>query len=52
MGKVRETPEWKEWLRRGSQSDVFMSGEQLARYIASDEHELREQFTRDGWLVR
>jgi tripartite-type tricarboxylate transporter receptor subunit TctC len=51
MAKVRETEEWKEWLRRGSQSDVFMSGAELADYIASDERGLREQFARDGWLV-
>lgn len=51
MAKVRATSEWKEWLRSGSQSDVFMSGAELAQYIASDERGLREQFTRDGWLV-
>lgn len=51
LAKVRETNEWKAWLRRGSQSDVFMSGSELAQYIASDERGLREQFTRDGWLV-
>ena len=51
LAKVRETDEWKAWLRRGSQSDVFMSGPELAEYIASDERWLREQFAQDGWLV-
>jgi tripartite-type tricarboxylate transporter receptor subunit TctC len=51
LAKVRETNEWKEWLRRGSQSDAFMSGDQLADFITSDERWLREQFTQDGWLV-
>jgi tripartite-type tricarboxylate transporter receptor subunit TctC len=52
LAKVRDTEEWQTWLRRGSQSDVFMSGAALADYIASDESWLREQFAEDGWLVR
>jgi putative tricarboxylic transport membrane protein len=51
MARVRETDEWKTWLRSSSQSDIFMSGADLADYIASDERSLREQFARDGWLV-
>lgn len=50
LTKVRETDEWKAWLRRGSQSDVFLSGAELAEYIAADERQLREQFAEDGWL--
>ena len=50
LTKVRETPEWKAWLRRGSQSDVFLSGADLAAYIADDERQLRAQFAEDGWL--
>ena len=52
LSKVRDTEEWKTWLRRGSQSDVFMTGPELADYIAADERWLREQFAADGWLVR
>ena len=51
LARVRETEEWKTWLRNGSQTDMFMSGPQLAEYIASDERWLREQFMQDGWLV-
>ena len=52
MTKVRETDEWKAWLRRGSQSDMFLSGAELAEYIAVDERQLRDQFAEDGWLRR
>ena len=52
MTKVRETDEWKAWLRRGSQSDMFLSGAELAAYIAADEQQLRNQFAEDGWLRR
>jgi tripartite-type tricarboxylate transporter receptor subunit TctC len=50
LAKVRQTAEWKAWLRRGSQSDVFLSGAELAAYIADDERQLRAQFAEDGWL--
>jgi tripartite-type tricarboxylate transporter receptor subunit TctC len=52
LAKVRETAEWKEWLKRGSQTDAFLSGSELTEYIATDERWLREQFAEDGWLVR
>ena len=48
---VRDTVEWKEWLRRGSQTDAFLSGTELTDYIAADERWLRGQFAEDGWLV-
>jgi tripartite-type tricarboxylate transporter receptor subunit TctC len=52
LAKVREKEEWKAWLRRGSQSDAFLTGAELADYIASDERWLRGQFAEDGWLVK
>lgn len=52
LAKVRDTQEWKAWLRRGSQTDAFLTGPELTDYIASDERWLRGQFAEDGWLVR
>ncbi len=51
LDKVRGTEEWKTFLERGSQTDAFLSGPELADYIASDESWLRKQFAEDGWLV-
>ena len=51
LAKVRDTEEWKVWLRRGSQGDVFLSGPELADYIATDAQELRDEFAENGWLV-
>ena len=51
LSKVRETDEWKAWLKRGSQTDRFLSGSELTEYIAADERWLRGQFEEDGWLV-
>jgi tripartite-type tricarboxylate transporter receptor subunit TctC len=52
LARVRDTEEWKAWLRSGSQTDAFLSGTELADYIAADERWLRGQFAEDGWLVR
>jgi tripartite-type tricarboxylate transporter receptor subunit TctC len=52
LDKVRDTEEWKAWLRRGSLTDAFLSGAELTDYIATDERWLRGQFAEDGWLVK
>ena len=51
LRKVRETPEWKEWLERGSQSDFFMTGDKFTTFIKQDEAKYRKQFAEYGWLV-
>jgi tripartite-type tricarboxylate transporter receptor subunit TctC len=51
LQQVRETEEWKTWLTRGSQTDTFLSGQELADYIVADEAWLRARFAEDGWLV-
>lgn len=52
MAKVREQPEFREWLRRGTQSDLFLSGAALRSYIGNDIARHRAQFTNDGWLLK
>jgi tripartite-type tricarboxylate transporter receptor subunit TctC len=52
LAKVRDTEEWKAWLRSGSQTDAFLSGAELTDYITADERWLRGQFAEDGWLVK
>lgn len=52
MAKVREKPEWKEWLQRGSQSDFFLSGAPLKAYIDQDMRKHQRQFGEDGWLIK
>jgi putative tricarboxylic transport membrane protein len=51
LRKVREAPEWKEWLERGSQSDFFMTGDKFKSFIKDDEAKYRKQFAEYGWLV-
>lgn len=51
LDKVRQTPEWKDWLARTSQSEAFVTGAAFAGAIKDDEAKNRVQFTEDGWLV-
>ena len=51
LAKVRETPEWNHWLRNGLQTDFFLTGAKMERYIEADEAKNKQQFQEDGWLV-
>lgn len=52
MAQVREKPEFKEWLQKGLQSEMFITGTELARYIANDKANHKVQFSQDGWLLK
>lgn len=52
MAKVREQPEFREWLRRGTQSELFLTGAALRSYVANDSAKHRAQFINDGWLLK
>lgn len=51
LDKVRQSPEWKQWLERSSQSEAFVTGAAFADMIKQDEAKNRVQFAEDGWLV-
>jgi tripartite-type tricarboxylate transporter receptor subunit TctC len=50
--KVSETPEWKEYVTRTVQTARFMSGDELAKFIADDEAKNKQVFEKEGWLVK
>ncbi|MEO8281731.1 MAG: tripartite tricarboxylate transporter substrate-binding protein [Ideonella sp.] len=52
MRQVREKPEFREWIARGLQSEMFLTGADLARYIANDKAQHKVQFSQDGWLLK
>lgn len=51
LDKVRQSPEWKQWLERSSQSEAFVTGAAFADVIKQDEAKNRVQFAEDGWLI-
>lgn len=52
MRQVREKPEFKEWLARGLQTDLFLEGQALKDYIAADAAKNKAQFAKDDWLIK
>jgi putative tricarboxylic transport membrane protein len=52
LKKVNETPEWKEYIERTSQTDRFLVGQDLKTFIASDDTKNRKVFEQEGWVVR
>jgi len=52
MAQVREKPEFKDWLQKGLQSEMFLTGSELTRYIANDKTAHKVQFSQDGWLLK
>ncbi|QOG07421.1 tripartite tricarboxylate transporter substrate binding protein [Aureimonas sp. OT7] len=51
LSKVREAPEWKEWLARTSQTDSFLTGEAFTKLVETEKANARQLFEREGWLV-
>jgi len=52
LKKVSETPEWKEYVTRTSQTARFMSGDELKTFIAGDEEKAKKVFEKEGWIVK
>ena len=52
LGRVRQTPEWRQWLENSSQGDLWQTGAELAEFIRQDEATNREHFRDYGWLVQ
>jgi tripartite-type tricarboxylate transporter receptor subunit TctC len=52
LAKVRQTPEWKAYIERTSQTDVFLTGDELRKYITQDSAKAHEVYKRENWLVQ
>lgn len=49
--KVSETPEWKEYLEKTSQTGRYMAGSEFKAFIEEDGKRARKVFEEEGWLV-
>jgi tripartite-type tricarboxylate transporter receptor subunit TctC len=52
MGKVRQTEDWKAYIARTSQSDAFLTGDELREYITQDTARAHSVFKRENWLAQ
>ena len=50
--KVRETPEWKEFMERGAFNQTFMSGKQYADWVAKTEQDHIGLMKEAGFLAK
>jgi putative tricarboxylic transport membrane protein len=50
--KVRETPEWKEFMERGAFNQTFLSGKEYAEWIAKAEREHVALMKEAGFLAK
>jgi putative tricarboxylic transport membrane protein len=52
MKKVAETPEWKEYLDKTSQTGRFVGGDDLKTFADGDHARMKAVFEEQGWLVK
>ena len=50
--KVRETPEWKKLMTDGAFNQTFMTGDEYAKWVASEEQRHRELMKEAGFLAQ
>ncbi len=51
MRKVQNTPEWKEYIERTSQTDTFLTGAEFEKFMNEDIEHVRKIAAEQGWLV-
>jgi putative tricarboxylic transport membrane protein len=51
MKKVRETPEWQNLMKDGAFNTTFMSGDQYAKWVATEEERHRNLMKEAGFLA-
>jgi putative tricarboxylic transport membrane protein len=51
MKKVQATPEWKDYVEKSSQTNVFLTGAEFAKYMADDSERVHKVAAEQGWLV-
>jgi putative tricarboxylic transport membrane protein len=49
--KVRETPEWKDFMAKGAFSQTFMSGDEFKAWVEKAEAQHRDLMTKAGFLA-
>ena len=51
MKRVKETPEWKEFINRGAYNDQYLSGGEFAKFLDDDEKRHRDIMQKAGFLA-
>jgi tripartite-type tricarboxylate transporter receptor subunit TctC len=52
LKKVRETPEWKDYMNKGAFNQTSMDGEKFTEWLGRAEQTHRELMKDNGWLAK
>ena len=52
MKKVEDTPEWAEYIKRTSQTNTFLTGDEFQKFIKGDIEHVHQIAQEQGWLVK
>ena len=52
LKKVRETPEWKEYMEKGAFNQTYMDGEAFTQWLGKTEQQHRELMKEAGFLAK
>lgn len=52
LGKVRETPDWKEYMEKGAFNTTTMTGDQFRKWLEGAEAQHRTLMTEAGFLAK
>jgi tripartite-type tricarboxylate transporter receptor subunit TctC len=52
MKKVEGTPEWADYIKRTSQTNVFLTGDEFQKFIKDDFARVHQVAQEQGWLVK
>jgi len=52
LKKVRETPEWKEYMEKGAFNQSFMTGDEFKKWLTDAEKKHRDLMTKAGFLAK
>jgi tripartite-type tricarboxylate transporter receptor subunit TctC len=52
LAKVRETPEWKEFMERGAFNQTALTGKEYSDWVAKEEQRHRELMKEAGFLAK
>jgi tripartite-type tricarboxylate transporter receptor subunit TctC len=52
LKKVRETPEWKDYMEKGAFNQSFMTGAEFTKWLDSAENTHRELMKEAGFLAK
>jgi tripartite-type tricarboxylate transporter receptor subunit TctC len=52
FNKVRETPEWKEFMERGAFNQTALTGDEYRDWVAKEEQRHRELMKDAGFIAK